>query len=269
MNRPQYYYLVSGLPELDPDQWHPPIHPVEFRQELKHFLSPADYELLHWVFLPFDNRNLLTRLTDDGTAWHPLGWYSREEMERKLHEPGGLLPYMEKFLTAWHQESPRRTDFQWENLLAQLFYETAREAPNEMIRKWYVFDNYLKNFLAGWNIRQYLFPSEGHFIGTDDMIRSMEKLPAHDFGLSFELPMMDRILAALDEDDVLNRERMLDRLRWRYIDELNTFQYFTVEVIAGFLLKCNMLYRWDRLDAQRGSQSLRRELKRFENTIML
>ena len=55
----EYYCLIAGLPDLFFDENKTTVASNVFREELQHQLSPSDYKLVEYLFLPFDNLNLL------------------------------------------------------------------------------------------------------------------------------------------------------------------------------------------------------------------
>ena len=57
-----YYYLVAGFPELSPDQKKLPFSLHEIKQELAIHLHKDDYRLVSYLFLEYDNQNLLNLL---------------------------------------------------------------------------------------------------------------------------------------------------------------------------------------------------------------
>ena len=72
---------------------------------------------------------------------------------------------------------------------------------------------------------------------------------------------------ALAQEKLPEREKAIDRIKWNYIDELNTFNYFTVEVVLGYLLKWILLNRWTRMDAERGRQGIETLVEALENSL--
>ena len=105
-------------------------------------------------------------------------------------------------------------------------------------------------------------------VGQNEVTEAIERSPARDFGLSGEFPFVDKLLHALEQDSLLEREKAIDRIRWNYIDDLNTFQYFTLDVILGYLLKLTMLDRWRRLEPERGKAAVDNLIEELENSFV-
>lgn len=79
-----YYYFVAGLADLvfDGSKSYPDMS--EFREELKNSLHPRDYYLASLLFLPNDNRNLISFLEGKDDEWDTLGTYSRDDFEEQM-----------------------------------------------------------------------------------------------------------------------------------------------------------------------------------------
>ncbi|NCB09716.1 MAG: DUF2764 family protein, partial [Bacteroidia bacterium] len=75
-----------------------------------------------------------------------------------------------------------------------------------------------------------------------------------DFGISGEFPIVEKIINIFEETNMVRRETAIDKIKWDYLDELNTFNYFTVEVVLAHVIKLRMLERWIMLDAKTGKQ---------------
>ncbi len=268
MMQRNYYYLVSGLPDIVPEQSKTSLTLPELVAELNAFLDPDDIHLLELLLLPHDNHNLLQLLRKTDAPWHALGRYSREEMEEKRREPGKLPSYMHRFVQAYEEDTPLWHGLSWKNQLIRLYYDYALDQTEGFLHEWFRFERNLKNFLTAWNIREYEQAADGQLIGEDEVVKALQKTHARDFSLSNELEYVDKLLQALERDDLLERERAIDRIKWNFIDEKNTFHYFSVEVVLGYFLKFQMLDRWLRLDAERGTRRIDQIIQQLENSVV-
>ena len=267
MQKRNYYYLISGLPDMVLEQSKAPLLLPELMEQLRLSLHPDDLQRARLIFLPADNQNLLNLLGKEASPWNQQGQFSQEAMEEGLKEPGLLPSYMNRFHQAYKNEAPLWPGMSWENQLARLSYEYLLEHTNGFLHQWFTFENSLKNILAAWNIRKYQLPAEGQFIGENMVTEAVRKSHAHDFGLTAELPFLDKLMHALAQEKIPEREKAIDRIKWNYIDELNTFNYFTVEVVLGYLLKWILLNRWTRMDAERGRQGIETLVEALENSL--
>lgn len=267
MEKRNYYCLVSGLPDIVLEQSKAPFSLYELLEELRLTLHPRDFDLVELIFLPHDNRNLLHLSLKTDASWDILGKFSREEMEEKLKETGQLPPYMDRFYQAVRQESPIWPGMSWENQLTRLYYDHVLSHTEGFLHDWFKFEKDLNNILAAWNAREFNLPVEGQLIGENDIIRALGKSHARDFGLSKDLVFVDKLLQALEREDLLERERAVDRIKWHRIDQLNTFHYFTVDTVLGYLLQFLLLDRWLGLDSGRGAQAIQDQIAALEDSF--
>ena len=129
------------------------------------------------------------------------------------------------------------------------FYAKALGSKNRFIRAYYLFDLYVRNAKV-----EYLNARLGRPAGTDVLVLSDEE------GTPVELPDFEEeadAQAALDSPDLLSREKALDNLYWHKIEDLTTFDWFTLETLLGFLAKLRIVARWFELDEQTGREKFR------------
>lgn len=262
----QYYYLVSGLPDLVLDQAKPPFSVAAFREELKTHLHPDDYLLTEFLFLPADNRNLLNLLQKTEAAWDDKGHYTPDELADALREPDALPEYMQRFIAAYQAQEPIFPNMTWKNQLTWLYCDHVLESTEGFIRDWYTFERDLRNLLAGLAVRRYKLGFEGQLIGDYPLTAALRSSHARDFGLSGEYPYIERLLQ-WEDNNWLEREMALETMRWNNIDQCNTFNYFTVEVLLGYLLKLMLLERWAPMDKVDGEAAFRQLVGELENSV--
>ncbi|MBP6976707.1 MAG: DUF2764 family protein [Bacteroidales bacterium] len=256
-----YYYLVAGLPELFMEQNKRPFDLAAFKAELREFLHPDDFSLVEVLFLPYDHLNLLSLLQKKNTPFHPLGKFSADELEEEIREPLAVPSYFKNFIERFREEADTPQDQTWENQLTELYYDHASSCSNPFIRTWFGFEKNLRNILTAYTCRKFGMAADHELVGQGEFVESLKKSQARDFGLSGEVDFMDRLLSILDNPNLFEREKGLDLLRWNYLDELNTFHYFTIEVILAYVIKLLIIERWLILDRSTGEQLFRQFLE--------
>lgn len=266
MIRQNYYYLVAGLPDLTLEQGKLQYGTAEFREELKAGLSIKDLRLLEWLFLPSDNINLLTLLRKENKPLLNDGLYPPDLLAEEVKEPSVLKPYMKLFIGSFRAESRLFPSMSEENELTTLYYDELITIGNDFLREWFTFELNLRNVMLVLAARKNNITYEHQVIGTNGIAEIIRKSNARDLGLSAEWPWIEKVLAIADTDDMLAREKSIDQLRWNYLDELNTFNYFTAEVLMAFYLKLGMIERWLRLDQATGEKLFRRLLGELQNS---
>ena len=57
--------------------------------------------------------------------------------------------------------------------------------------------------------------------------------------------------------DILEKESAIDKLTWEKIDELTTFEDFSLDAVLAFVAKLHIILRWLKLDAEKGRRLFR------------
>lgn len=267
LQKRDYFYLISSLPEMVLDQSRAPYTMVDFVAQLEEALEPDDFKLVRILLRPHDNRNLLLLLGEQSGDWDTLGQFSEAEMQEALKAENGLPEYMHRFYRAYQSEQPIHPEQSWTNQLSGLYYWAALRQTEGFLHDWLVFERGLRNILAAWNIRHYALQGEGQLIGQGENIEALKKSRARDFGLGTDYPYLPKLLNQLEREDLMIREKDIDRVQWNYIDEQLTFHYFSIEVVLGYLLQLRMLQRWLSLDPQAGQERVRSFISEMEQKI--
>lgn len=276
-----YPYLLCGLPELKFQ-----VQPENFSYEdisaqIFELLSPSDARKAHF-FLALGNHDVVVDkilgMEDEDQkkdflqtcTWpdYQKEFYShtiqeilgKEENEAVSLEDPGLF-----------QEIKRRLDSR--------FYQAAAASPCRFIRQWYEFDSILKNTLVAFVGRgqkrdvsqEFVYaPPKGHtvyqsnrdLLGEENenipelIVWIKENLNQGDFGLKYRLAYAQELFAALEKEDVFEREVAIDRFRWNMADELVQGKDFQFDVVLAYLLKASILLRWQKMKIEKGRSYL-------------
>ena len=133
------------------------------------------------------------------------------------------------------------------------FYRKALQHRNRFIRDWFRFDLNLRNLTVS-----YINDSLGRQEGQDQV-----KLEGQE---TEEFPEAVAAREVLNCGDILARERGLDELRWKKIDELTLLDSLDLEVILGFVAKLKIIDRWLQLDPDSGRALFRRLVEDIRST---
>ena len=267
MLKRNYYYLVAGLPDILLDQKKVPFTLTEFKQELQYHLHPKDYQLVEYLFLPYDNINLLNILLKKDAEFNPLGNYSESFLTEEIKEPENLPGYMIKFLDAYREENPLHPNLSLENQLTWLYFDFMLEQKNEFLREIFATIRNINNIFAIYNARKFGLSIENQMIGDYELTEAAKKTVSKDFGLANEIEPIDEIIGIYENNDILEQEISIDLLKWRHMNNLNTFNYFTIEYILAYVLEFMMVERWSRLDTEQSKKTFKKMLTELENSI--
>jgi Protein of unknown function (DUF2764) len=264
----EYHYLVAGLPDIVIDQGKVNLKVADFKQELREHLHPDDFQLVEMLFLRFDNLNLLNLLQKSGEPWDAMGNFSEEQMIQGLDDPSvGLPSYMPAFAAAYREATPIVGSMTWENQLASRYYEYLLSNTEGFLHEWFTFDRNIKNLLTAISVRRHGLLLSGQLVGQNDVTDAIQKSHARDFGLVNECPYIERLLKIVEQPDILEQERDIAHFKWDYLEDLNTFNYFTIDKILGFLLKLISYERWAMLEPAEGKAIFKGKIASMEHSL--
>lgn len=266
MFRRNYYYLVAGLPDIVLDQKKLSASISDFREEMKYHVHPDDFSLIELFFLPFDNINLLNLLQKNNKPFSQMGNYSQSQLEQEIKEPAILPSYLQKFIFAFKDDKAIFQGYSWENQLTWLYYNYVSEVRNDFIRSWFEFNLHVNNILAAFNVRKFKLSKETVYIGDNFITEALKRSSLKDFGLSNDFEYMDKLLDIDDNGNSMEKEKAVDMLKWARLDELNTFNYFTIEVLIAFIIKLFMVDRWIKLDPETGKKMFKQIINDLEKS---
>lgn len=256
MFKKNYYCLVAGLPDIIIEGNKPGETSHEFKNELAEQLHTSDYKLAELLYLNYDNKNLLNLLLKQENQFITIGNYSEEYLEEQIKEPTNIVDYMKQLIFNIKNETSRNLNLSSENELQSLYYEYVLQVKNDFLEQWFKFDRDIKNILTAVNCRKYGYDTEKQLIPVRHKNEVYETLikssPKPDL-LTDEVPYVEKILQiAESEMDISEKEKALDNIKWKFLDELTFFNYFTIEKILSFVIKLNIVERWIELDNETG-----------------
>lgn len=252
-----YYSLVAGLKEYALEADNKGFDAREIIETIRCELSSGDRRTLELFYGSCDVANLIG-LRSGKTNFSPLGNFSREELEQALEGKFRLPSYLADVVAAYADpegEEAERMDMTrpFERNLYESYYRACAASKCRFLREWSDFDRTLRNVCAAYSARRSGVAPETVVVGHDDITDSLSRSSASDFGLKGELEYLDDVVAAVsDERNLLEKERKIDRIRWRMSDELAISNYFDMAAILSYLVKANLVERWFSLDEATG-----------------
>ena len=256
-----YYCLVAGLPDVAFDG-SKSVYTVErFKEDIYPELSAQDAACVDLFFLERDNANILNILRNGEDADIKLyGCYSREMLEDIIVSAKngdtpikGVPSYIYRFFE-YYIMNEGNSNVIWEDVLSAYYYDYATKCSNGFIAEWFTFNRNVNNILVAFAARKYKMSVDEAVIGDGEVADALRTSGARDFGLSGTLDYFESIQRLNENDRLQERERQLDDIRWRWLEDNSVFNYFTVERLFVFLLKLSIVERWAKLDADKGMQ---------------
>ncbi|WP_195670032.1 DUF2764 domain-containing protein [Bacteroides intestinalis] len=271
-----YYYLVAGLPELTLEDSKLSYTVADFKAELYPDLSDKDRKLIDLFYLKFDNANVLKLLKDKDAAIDPRGNYSAEELEEFISSlkegdeiADAVFPsYLSTFISEYFNVAAE-DDFLHEDRLAALYYEYAMKCKNKFVSSWFAFNLTMNNILVALTARKFKMDIAPLIVGDTEVCEALRTSGARDFGLTGEVDFLDQLVKISETEELVEREKKIDQLRWNWMEEATFFNYFTVERLFVFLLQLEMIERWISLDKEKGNQLFRSIIATLKDEVQI
>lgn len=210
-----YHCLLIGLQELALDTKQK-LTESELVETIRENLSGKDAELFELVAMQPDDEKISTKLA-------------------ALQEEGEL--------------PLREEDMRW-----QLVYEEGLKAKNPFVREWFAYNLLLNNVLTAVICRKHGFDVKKAIVGEGEVQDMLRTSTQRDFGLNAVLDDAEAILRLCEVEDLYEREKKTDALRWAWLEEKTLFNYFEIENVLAYYLRAKMLYRWDLLNVEEGTK---------------
>lgn len=236
-----YECLLAGLPELKAGA-DAPMTTEALLQQLDETLSDGDKQLLALLRKKNDDEDILEQIRsyDDTLIGQPDWW---EDAHQRLSE---------------------------EDLRTQVLYEQGLHCKNRFVRAWYTYNRDMNNVLVATICRKHGFDVSRMIVGRGAVADILRKnLPQKDFGLAGVLDDVQDIMSLVEVDNLMEREKRMDALRFQWLDNATLFVDFSVENVLAYYLQTEMLNRWAVLTVEQGEKVFRELVADMKKGISL
>ena len=158
-------------------------------------------------------------------------------------------------------------------LRAPMDEETLAEglkAGNKFVREWFAFNRDMNNVLVAQICRKYGFDPTQQIVGDGEVA---EQLRTHtsqkDFGLNEVTGDWTEMLALAQIDDLMQREKTMDAIRFDWLQNRTEFDFFSAEMVFAYYLEAQMLHRWSLLTVEEGERVFRELVQDMKKGIRL
>lgn len=270
-----YYCLVAGLPDISLDDGKLSYSVSDFKAELYPDLSAQDRKLIDLFYLKFDNTAILKLLKNKDAVIEDKGNFSAEELLQLIEAvregdtpdkkyPSYLVNFVSQYLQLSQDELYRADD-----LLAALYYSYGMSSNNAFIASWFEFNLNLNNILAALAARKYKLEVSSVIVGATSICEQLRTSNARDFGLNETFEYFEALQRIADIEELVEREKKVDMLKWKWLEDESFFHYFTIERIFVFLMQLEMIERWISLDKEKGNELFRKMIQDLKNEVQI
>ncbi len=270
-----YYCLVAGLPDVSLEDGKLNYNVANFKSELYPELSDKDKKLIDLFYLQYDNKDLLKLLKNKDAKVEERGIFPsvellqlidavRDDESQDRKYPFYFYDFISQYLAL-----PTENLYYAEDLMASMYYEYAMSCKNKFISAWFEFNLNLNNILAAFAARKYKQDISNVIVGHTEVCEQLRTSNARDFGLSEKLDYFESLLHIAEIEDLVEREKKIDQLKWNWLEKESFFHYFTIERVFVFLLQLEMIERWISLDKEKGNELFRQMIEKLKSEVQI
>ena len=270
-----YYCLVAGFPDISLDDGKLSCSVSDIRTDVYPQLASSDQKLVDLFYLKFDNQNLISLLKDKEAPVKTEGTLTGEELLALIETVrNGDIPdkkypaYLSEFVSQYINLASEDL-YKAEDLLASLYYQYAMSCKNQFISEWFEFNLNVNNILSAYTARKYKLDVASVIVGNTPACEQLRTSNARDFGLGDTIDYIDQVQRISETEELVERERKIDTLKWKWLEEHSFFYYFTIERIFVFLMFLDMTERWISLDKQKGYELFRQMIENLKEEISI
>ncbi|MBQ8530845.1 MAG: DUF2764 domain-containing protein [Parabacteroides sp.] len=264
----KYYCLIAGLPDITLDDSKLTYSVAEFREELAGILTEADKKLIDLFYLKYDNKNLMAYIKHSEVNPESRGRITYDEIDalfkalREEENPpknNQIPPYFKEFFKLYLENEDRESkqEVSWEDRLAALYYAYAMGNSNKFVVDWFELNLNINNMLTAITCRKHGLDKAEYIVGDNEVAKALRTSNARDFGLGDLVDYLPELQRIAEESDLMVREKKVDLLKWRWLEEQTFFKTFDIESVYAYLLKLEMIERWVTLDKETGDKTFR------------
>lgn len=262
-----YIAFIAGLPEIAWDDRKLSLTVGEFRAQLKDYIRGRDEQLVDLFFLPNDNAQVLRLLNKQEADPGLTTVYPVKLLEDEIQEPDKMIPsYLREFITDFKEEH-LRYEVSPENVLSWMYHDYMMKADNLLVRKYAEFSMNLKNLVAALNARKYGMNVAREIIGSNEFAVVLRTSNAKDFGLGMDYLYVEKVIALMENDNLVERERGLDLIIWNFLDEAVMFEYFSLERVISYMLRLMIVERWSKMNSESGRKVFMEMIEKFRQSF--
>ena len=263
-----YIAFIAGLPDIMLDDRNISLDMKSFMEASYDYLDKKDRKRLRELMWSEDNRLLLQLLRGETVDENLSSAFTPLELQRAVdgNYTWFLPPYMYEFINDYKKDSFKYPGTP-EAVLDRMYLETLLNSKYRFVSRYANFILDMKNLISALNCRKYGRDITAGTIGDNDFVKELRTSQLKDFGLAAEYDWVEKVVSLMSNKDLLARERGLSELEWDFIDKELTYEYFSFDVLMGYMLKLKILDRWSKLDYDSGRKVFMDLVDRFRSDL--
>ena len=265
--------MVAGLREWTLDSDTKGFDVAEIRDEILEAISTSDREAVRELYAYYDCENIIAARAGRD-RYNPLGNLSKQEIEEVFAErrydklPKEVAAVVKSYVEVDDEERDDEValDERFERAVFEAYYRGLAKSKCSFLKAWGEFDRNLRNIAAAVAAREAGRTVADVVVGQGEIVEALKRSSAADFGLRGELQYIDAVITAVsDERNIVEKERKIDAIRWAEAEDIVVFDFFNIDFILSYLVKVNIVARWNMLSPELGRRMLERLMQELDS----
>lgn len=265
-----YYYLISGFPELHFGSYKTKIDIHEQLDTIKRNLSDSDLQCFRFLLYPYDNQNLINAIAKRFKDHQPFRYRELGNVEPDIledyHRNTAFLPsYMAEFINGWEEHFPALLLWEIEEKLNNYFSQALEDLSCPFISEYYEFEETIRRMVSAYNASYYPAVAKHLPPGLKDLANQVGKgktPPSSFLNEYFFLEGLDEIFS---QENPLKTEKYIDKLKWDFADSVTG--HFEAQVVYAYTIKLLIFHRWSNRDEEEGQQRFEQITEQLKSII--
>ena len=242
-----YYSFVAGLPDLEFSTESDISLPVLYPGILEEMLPAEELEWVRLLWLRKFHLEIIAWLSGEDQG-EGLPSELPVEAFHSANDAFRDLPAYLQQLVFWREnDRGELPPTKIAHRLQQLYFRELLTSGNHFMQGWGESEMNLLNFMAAHRSELLAFDKKQQLIPGNSYYELLQEYVTSQKIIHTEFPPAAKVETLLTNANLLERELEIDQLRWNTIDEINRFEYFTIDVVLGYFQKILLLERWKKV----------------------
>ena len=262
----EYFYLISSLEDLELDSQKKLPSLYDFLEFCESQLTTKEFAELKKVFVFNDILNAV-KITDESKVsnYKAPSFYSEETYLENLKDTELFFPFIATFLHNKKNGKREYTNLIESDELITLFYENLDTlSSNKFLKSYFLFELDLKNAVTFISMKKMNQEFNNYLIPFGDAYeRLIKTLSAENL-----FPNIELLIESLAGSDIIATEKLMDQIRWKWLDNEVGNAYFSFSYILSYAIKLQAIERWHKLTDVSGKEMLDKLVNNIRSNIV-
>ncbi len=242
-----YYSFVAGLPDLEFSTESDISLPVLYPGILEEMLPAEELEWVRLLWLRKFHLEIIAWLSGEDQG-EGLPSELPVEAFHSANDAFRDLPAYLQQLVFWREnDRGELPPTKIAHRLQQLYFRELLTSGNHFMQGWGESEMNLLNFMAAHRSELLAFDKKQQLIPGNSYYELLQEYVTSQKIIHTEFSPAAKVETFFANANLLERELEIDQLRWNAIDEINRFEYFTIDVVLGYFQKLMLLERWKKI----------------------